>query len=360
MNIKLPLTTIKTVLDDIIACDLPDDMMIESFASLEQAGPADMAVVLQRGDAAVLGGIDAKLIQATMAGVVLCQNNPIPGKPCLVVKDALRAYWSIVVLAQKHWYPQLTQPAIGANSIVHATAVLDAGVLIGSNTFISPQVVIGAGSIVGNNVKIHPGVRILERTIIGDYTIIHANTVIGSDGFGYEVTQKGLRKIPQVGCVRIGSHVEIGASCMIDRASFHETIIGDGVKMDNGIHIAHNVKIGAGSAILAQTGIAGSTTIGMGCMIGGQVAIKDHITIGNHVKIVSKSAVMNNIADGQTVCGIPAIPFTQWKRISVCLAQLPDIVKLAKQVKQATVTPARVAGNWWQRMFSREEKNDTL
>jgi UDP-3-O-[3-hydroxymyristoyl] glucosamine N-acyltransferase len=172
-----------------------------------------------------------------------------------------------------------------------------------------------------------PGVIILDRCHIGDNSIIHAGTVIGSDGFGYQVSQTGMKKIPQIGIVDIGKYVEIGANCSIDRAAFDVTQIGNGVKMDNGCHIAHNVIIGDHTAILAQTGIAGGVKIGMGCMIGGQVAIKDHVVIGDGVKVVSKSGVLTDVSNGQTVAGIPAIPFSQWKRTVVILGKLPEYIK---------------------------------
>jgi UDP-3-O-[3-hydroxymyristoyl] glucosamine N-acyltransferase len=146
--------------------------------------------------------------------------------------------------------------------------------------------------------------------------------------------QAGLRKVPHVGIVRIGKHVEIGANTTIDRSEFGETVVGDGVKIDNCVHIAHNVKIGPGSAILAHTGVAGSVEIGTGCQIGGQVAIKDHIKIGDGAKIVSKSAVMRDVAPKAVVCGIPSMPFSQWKRVMVVLARLPEYVKAFKKKKK--------------------------
>ena len=155
---------------------------------------------------------------------------------------------------------------------------------------------------------------------------------IGSDGFGYKVTKAGMQKIPHTGVVTVGRGVEIGANCSIDRALFDATVIGDGVKIDNNVHVAHNVIIGSGSAILAQTGIAGSAVIGMGCQIGGQVAIKNNVRIGNFAKVVSKSGVLNDIKDGETVAGIPAIPFGQWKRFVVASQKLPEMIKLGKEL----------------------------
>ena len=127
--------------------------------------------------------------------------------------------------------------------------------------------------------------------------------------------------------VQIGSNVEIGICTAITRASFDKTIIGDGCKIDNLVQIAHNVIIGSHTAILAQTGIAGGVQIGIGCQIGGQVAIKDHLKIGNGAKIVSKSGVMKDVKAGEVVAGIPALPFSEWKRSSVLFSMLPGYLK---------------------------------
>ena len=153
------------------------------------------------------------------------------------------------------------------------------------------------------------------------------------------MTKQGLQKIPQIGIVSIGMWVEIGANCTIDRASFDKTIIGNGVKLDNSVHIAHNVIVGDGTAILAQTGIAGSTKIGIGCQIGGQVAIKNDIVIGNGVKIVSKSAVAHSLKNGETVSGFPAVPFMQWKRSQALINRLPEFAKMAYEIKEKMNAP---------------------
>jgi UDP-3-O-[3-hydroxymyristoyl] glucosamine N-acyltransferase len=143
-----------------------------------------------------------------------------------------------------------------------------------------------------------------------------------------------LRKIPQIGIVRVGAHVELGANVTIDRAAFDETVIDDGAKLDNLVSIAHNVTVGKSSAILAQSCIGGSTRTGAGCLIGAQVAISDNMIIGNRAKIVSKSGIMENVGDGQVVAGAPAVSFTEWKRIQVILRQLPTMVRHIQKMMQ--------------------------
>jgi UDP-3-O-[3-hydroxymyristoyl] glucosamine N-acyltransferase len=218
--------------------------------------------------------------------------------------------------------PPLQLPeGIHPSAIVDATAVIESGASIGANTYIGPGVKIGA------NTKIYPNVTILdqaeigihsiiksgtvigERCEIGHYTILQANVTIGSDGFGYRPSPdgKGIVKIAHIGNVVIGNQVEIGSSTCIDRGKFSATSIGDGTKIDNLVQIGHNCKIGRACLIAGSCGISGSVTIGDGVVIAGQVAIKDHVTIGNRVTIGGKSGVINDIPDGMTILGFPAV-----------------------------------------------------
>lgn len=350
MNIHLSLHTIASLIGTNCPASRDQNLVIKKIASLETAGPEDLAVILDRGDASVFDAVALEKVKNCKACVILARSQVAEGKAYLLVDDVLTAFTKLVDQAQKNTLSDTTLmlTATGAHISQHATidptatiqplAVICAGTIIGAHTTISAHCFIGNNCTIGAGVLLHPGVKILDYCTIDDGTIIHAGAVIGSDGFGYEVTKRGLRKIPQIGIVTIGKMVEIGANCTIDRASFDKTVIGNMVKMDNGIHIAHNVTIGDGTAILAQTGIAGSAKIGTGCQIGGQVAIKNDVTIGNGVKIVSKSAVMNDIKDGETVCGMPAIPFMQWKRLHATINKLPEWGKLVAQLKDVFPT----------------------
>lgn len=150
--------------------------------------------------------------------------------------------------------------------------------------------------------------------MIGDNCVIHSNTVIGGDGFGFQPTADGFKKIPQLGNVIIEDDVEIGANSTIDRATIGSTIIGKGTKLDNLIQIAHNVKIGKNNVLAAQVGIAGSTTVGDWNMIGGQTGIVGHISIGSNVKIQAQSGINSNIEDNQVLYGTPAISASDFRR----------------------------------------------
>ena len=156
---------------------------------------------------------------------------------------------------------------------------------------------------------------------------IHSGAIVGADGFGFTPNEKGeYQKVPQTGNVIIEDHVDIGAGTTIDRATLGSTIIRKGVKLDNQIQIAHNVEIGAHTAIAAQTGIAGSTKIGKHCLIGGQVGISGHLRIGDHVKIQAQSGVGRNIKDHEAIQGSPSIGYSDYNKSYVHFKNLPKIV----------------------------------
>jgi UDP-3-O-[3-hydroxymyristoyl] glucosamine N-acyltransferase len=349
MILNLPLQTILTVIPDVKRCSADLSLVVQAVRSLGGATAHDLAIVFDSGDASVFDPVSLKAVQSSAAGVVIASCD-IPGKPMLVVADPLATYNVILAYARQH---RVHAPSVIADSAsIHPSAVIEPGAVIGRDVIVHALAYVGRGAKIDEGVVLHPGAKVLDDCIVGKHSIVQANAVIGADGFGYEVTKKGMRKLPHVGTVVIGKGVEVGANCMIDRALFEQTEIGDGVKLDNGVHIAHNVRIGASTAILAQTGIAGSVVIGRGCQIGGQVAIKDHVIIGDGVKIVSKSAVMNDVASGQIVCGIPAISFSQWKRITVSLSKLPDVLKLTKTYfPDASATPAIKKKQWWRQIF---------
>jgi UDP-3-O-[3-hydroxymyristoyl] glucosamine N-acyltransferase len=216
---------------------------------------------------------------------------------------------------------------VGENVYIGAFTCVSEKVIIGNETQIYPQVYIGKDVKIGKNCVIYSGVRIYDHCEIGDHCIIHSNTVIGSDGFGFQPTKDGYQKIPQLGNVVIEDNVEIGSNCSIDRGTIGSTIIGKGTKIDNLIQIAHNVKIGQNNVIAAQVGIAGSTIIGDWNQIGGQVGVVGHIKIGSQVKIQAQSGVNNNVNDGEILYGSPAINASDYRRNFVHFRNFTEIVK---------------------------------
>lgn len=360
MVLNLSIKEILNILEG-AQCSLDSSFVIKNIASFEKAGSHDLAVITERGDASVFDAVSIEKIKQSNAGVFLSSAACVENKNYILVKDAVLALQQLVNFLEKKENTQCSEnfrqnthisptAQIADNAVVEPFTVVCAGAKIQSGTFVGSHVFIGRNCHIGNNVKLHPGVKILDNCVVDDNTIIHSGTVVGSDGFGYKVNKTGMQKIPHVGVVRIGKNVEVGANCSIDRAYMDETIIGDGVKIDNNVHIAHNVIIGSSCAILAQTGIAGSAIIGAGCQIGGQVAIKDHVKIGNFVKIVSKSAVLSDVKDNEVICGIPAISFSHWKRVSVVLYKLPEMWKLISEVK-SLLDAHKAKKGWIKKMF---------
>jgi UDP-3-O-[3-hydroxymyristoyl] glucosamine N-acyltransferase len=199
---------------------------------------------------------------------------------------------------------------------------------IGNDVKIYPQVYIGSNVSIGAGSIIFAGAKILEDSIIGQNCIIHSGSVIGSDGFGFAPQENGdYKKIPQTGIVVLGDRVEVGSNSTIDRATLGVTSIGNGVKLDNQIQIAHNVEIGDNTVIAAQTGIAGSSKIGKNCVIGGQVGIVGHISIGDNVKIQGQSGVISNIKENSTIQGTPAFSYNDYNKSYVYFKNLPNILK---------------------------------
>jgi UDP-3-O-[3-hydroxymyristoyl] glucosamine N-acyltransferase len=217
---------------------------------------------------------------------------------------------------------------IGKNCFVGHMSCIQEDVEIADNVKIYPQVYIGSNVTIGNGTIIFAGAKILEDSIIGENCIIHSGAVIGSDGFGFAPQKNGdYKKIPQTGIVVLGDSVEVGSNSTIDRATLGVTNIGNGVKLDNQIQIAHNVEIGENTVIAAQTGIAGSSKIGKNCVIGGQVGIIGHIKIGDNVKIQGQSGVISNIKDNTTIQGTPAFSYNDFNKSYVYFKNLPNLVK---------------------------------
>ena len=224
---------------------------------------------------------------------------------------------------------------IGKNVNIAANVVIDSTVNIGDNSVIGAGTVIEKGSVLGSGALIHPNVTIYSDTQIGTNIIIHSGTVIGSDGFGFAPQKdKSWYKILQIGNVVIGDDVEIGANTTIDRAALGSTIIENGVKLDNQIQIAHNVKIGSLTIIAGSAGIAGSTTVGERCQIGGAVGIAGHLNIADDVIITGRSMVISSIKEsGVYSSGIATEDNRKWRRNAARFRHLDDMAKQIKELK---------------------------
>ena len=248
--------------------------------------------------------------------------------------------------------PDQYPPGIHPSATIDPSADVDATAHIGPNCVVGTRARIGARSVLmggnhvgrdsslGEDVCLFPNVVIYPRTVIGHRVVIHAGTVIGSDGYGYVFDEGRHRKVLQVGNVVIHDDVEIGANAAIDRAALGSTVIGAGTKIDNLVHVAHNVVMGRHCLIMGQVGFAGSTRLGDYVVVASQSGIAGHLKLGNQAMIGAKSGVMRDIPDGGKVLGIPAMPDKQAKRQMIAVQQLPDMIhrlrELEKQVELLT------------------------
>lgn len=218
---------------------------------------------------------------------------------------------------------------------IAATAVVGEGATIGAHSVVGEGCSIGANVVIGERARLYPRVVIYHDCVIGNNLIAHSGAVIGADGFGFAMEEGRWNKIPQIGRVVIGNDVEIGANTTIDRGALSDTVIEDGVKLDNQIQVAHNVRIGAHTAIAGCVGIAGSTTIGRYCRIGGSAGILGHLQIADHVEIAAFTLIGKSIREAGSYAAI--FPFSKaedWRKNTVHLRHLDDMAKRLKALEQ--------------------------
>jgi UDP-3-O-[3-hydroxymyristoyl] glucosamine N-acyltransferase len=235
---------------------------------------------------------------------------------------------------------------LGENVSIGPYAVVSPQVKIGAGCRIASQVYLGSGVRIGENCILHPGVRVLDGCQIGDRCILYANAVIGSDGFGYAPDKDHVyAKIPQTGIVILGNDVEVGANATIDRATMGATVVGDGCKIDNLVHLAHNVELGAHTVIAAQTGISGSTKIGEKCVFGGQVGVAGHIQIAPGSQIGGQTGVTHTIEDSNRKWnGTPIMPYMDNQRSNALFRKLPQLESdLLAEIQSLKVAYASLA-----------------
>jgi UDP-3-O-[3-hydroxymyristoyl] glucosamine N-acyltransferase len=218
--------------------------------------------------------------------------------------------------------------AIGPLTVIESGAVIGPGVRLHALVHIGPGVQIGEGSVVYPHVSIRDGVR------VGCRVVVHAGAVLGADGFGFAFDGSAHRKIPQVGGVIVEDDVEIGANTTIDRATFGDTIVRRGTKIDNLVQIGHNVEIGEHSLLVAQVGVSGSSRLGRGVVLAGQVGVADHVTLGDGVVAAAQTGIPSDVEAGAKVFGTPARPLSQARRIMVAQGRLPELLQRVRVLEQ--------------------------
>ena len=315
-----------------------EDCLIESIAEISSALSGEIAFISNPRYVEYLSVTRASALIIKPEFLDVC---PVPA----LVTDNPRLVYAKV--ANLLYPPKKSEPGISTSAIVAESANVDKTATIAAGVFVSAGARIGAGSqieagcvieddvVIGSNTRINANVTIGYGCEIGDNCIIHSGVVLGADGFGFVKDGEGYLKIPQIGSVHIGNNVEIGANTTIDRGALENTIIGNGVKLDNQIQIAHGVSIGDNTVISAATAIAGSTHIGSGCLIGGLVGIVEHLTITDNVMITGRTMVTRSITQsGSYSSSTPMDTTANWRKNSARFRRLDELAKRVAKLEK--------------------------
>jgi len=325
---------------------------LAGLSTLASAGPAELSFLANPRYQSQLADTRAGAVLLTPdAEQAICADGEGLAFARVV---CLHPYLMYARVAQ--WFDAARRPVLGAG--VHPSAVvahdavvaegvrigphcvIESDVKIGRGTIIGPGCVIGRGARIGDDGLLHARVTLYEGVTVGDRAIIHSGVVLGADGFGFAPDptrgQGAWEKIPQLGGVRVGDDVEIGANTTIDRGALEDTVIGNGVKLDNQIMVAHNVKIGDHTAIAACVGIAGSTCIGARCTIGGASMLSGHLTLGDDVHVSGGTAVTSSIARPGRYTGVyPYAEHGQWQRNAAVIQQLSQLRRRVRDLERS-------------------------
>ena len=330
------------------ALDLPfhgnPDTALSRLASLESAGEGDLSFVAQKKF--------SKLLSTSAVGAVICPEDWVGeyGGAVLVSTQPYIDFARATRLFDNRPQPSgrvhetaviASSVQLGANTTIDAYAVIEDGAVLGDNVWIGPNVWVGSGVKVGDSTAIRSGVSLYHGVSLGRSCLVHANTVIGSDGFGFAPTESGWEKILQLGAVTIGDRVEIGAGCTIDRGALDNTVIDNDVIIDNLVHIAHGVTIGARSAIAGQVGFAGGAKLGERCTVGGQAGFAGHLEIANDVHIGGQGRVSRSVTEpGHYASGTGLMPVRDWARNAARYEELNEMAKRIDALEKALAEKA--------------------
>jgi len=307
--------------------DGPEDLVIQRPVLVGSDDPEGITFAVSRAY--------LEKVEASGVGAVILQDQMFASsKPSIRVPDAKRAFGILL-----HFCVRPIPLASG----IHPTALIDPSASIDSSASIGPYTVVERGAWVGPNAKVHaqcyvgenckigagselrPQVVLIQDVSIGENTLIHSGCVIGADGFGFVWDGTQRIKVPHSGGVSLGSDVELGSNCAVDRSMAGNTEIGDGTKIDNLVQVAHNVKIGKNGAIAAQSGIAGTCKVGDNVVMGGAVGLRDHVSIGDNISLGGRSAVDTDLTEPGEYLGIPARPIREAAKAMILSLKLPEM-----------------------------------
>lgn len=314
---------------------------IRGISSIEDAEDGDVTFAENDKLLSSAGRSRASAVIAHASSPVSAEHSG--GKPVIRVKNPRFAFAQVlrIFAPEPKVYQGIHPTAVigenvtfGENASVHALAVVGDNVTLGDNCVVYPFAYIGDNVRLGNNCVVYPHVVLHNDTEIGSSVVIHSGSVLGTDGFGYMFIENRHYKIPQIGHVIIEDDVEIGANVTIDRARTGCTRIGAGTKIDNLVHIGHNVTVGKNCVIVAQVGVSGSVDIGNGVILAGQVGIKDHVKIGDGAIVAAKTGVIGDLPPQSFVSGIYGRPHGPEMRAQALFSKLPDMVKQIKDLEE--------------------------
>ncbi len=321
---------------------------ITGVSSFDDAGPSDLTFAVEQKYLSRLA--------ATQSGAVLVPEafKPDSNYTCVLLFSANPKLAFFNLVSQMFPSPPLREgihpmavigetTQIGAQSRIDPHAVIGKDVTIGCRVHIMAGVFVGDGCVIGDDCVIKPNAVIADKSRLGRNVIIHPNAVIGSDGFGFTPDGEGHAKLVHTGYVEIGDNAEIGACTTIDRGTLGVTRIGAGVKTDNQVHIAHNVKIGENTLVVAQVGIAGSTQVGRNVIIAGKAGVSGHLKIGDRAIVGPFAGVFKDVPPNEIVSGIPHMPHNTWLKVSAIISRLPGLratlLSLEKRLKSLEKQP---------------------
>ena len=315
------------------------DAIVRGVATLQDAGPGELSFLANPRYRRHLATTGATAVVLSPADADQCPVN---------VLVAQNPYATYARIAATLYEPAVRASGIHPSAVVAAGATLGAQVYVGAQAYVGPEVTladrvrVGPGSVLDGRISIGEDSELVARVTlvgavaVGRRALLHPGVVLGADGFGLAPDRDGWVKVPQIGGVRVGDDVEIGANTTVDRGAIGDTVLGDGVKLDNQIQVGHNVTIGAGTAVAAQTGISGSTTIGRGCLIAGKVGIAGHIEICDRAIVLGNSSVTNSIREPGTYASmIPIDEAGSWRRTVARLNRLDELFKRVRQLERA-------------------------
>lgn len=315
------------------------EVILTGVASLEEAGPEDLSFAAGarlRGRAEA-SGAGVLLVSPELEDLAVDRLVVVVDDPALAMTRAVT-----LVVGRPRPEPRVHETAVvaasatlgsdvslGPYAVVEADAVLGHGCAVGAHSVVGERCRLGEGSV------LHPHVVLYPDTVLGRGVEIHSGAVVGADGFGYVSRADGHHKVPQVGRAVLGDEVEVGALSAIDRATFDETRVGDGTKIDNLVQVGHNVRIGRGALLCGQAGVAGSARLGDGVVLGGQAGVAGHLELGDGVQVASASAVVRSQRPGTRVSAtVPAIDLARWRRQIVVLGRLDELLRRVRALEQ--------------------------